>query len=597
MGAQVAHRWKFGLIGGLIALTSPSVAQDVTLNVRGDDTLQEVLETASLALSLTQTDDTQTEDFVAAARADYRRLLTALYSQGFYGGTVTIQIDGREAASLAPLDAPAQIARIDIDVTPGPLFAFGQADIAPLPATVALPPEFTTGAVARSDVIRGAVQTGVDAWRDAGHANAAPLSQRILAHHPERQLDVSVSLSPGPQLQFGPLNVTGNERVRTSRILDIAGLPSGAVFSPQQLDLAASRLRRTGAFQSVALVEGDVSAGNQLNIDAQVIEMKRRRLGVGVEYSTVEGLTFSTFWLHRNLLGGAERLRIEGEITGVGGTTGGVDYELGLTYGRPATLNPDTDLYVEAAIQRIDDPGYELTQLSTEIGLTKTINEWLIYNVGVGYLTADVNDDLGERTYSYLTFPVSAQADRRDDPLNPTGGVFARVELTPFSELGSDAAGVRVYGDGRIYRSVAQDRAVLALRGQLGAVVGAEAVDSPADFLFFSGGGGTVRGHEYQSLDVDYGGVELGGRSFLGLQSEARLKVTDTIGLVGFVDTGFVGADPFDFDNGTWHTGAGLGVRYNTGIGPVRFDLAAPISGPADASESLQFYIGIGQAF
>ena len=49
--------------------------------------------------------------------------------------------------------------------------------------------------------------------------------------------------------------------------------------------------------------------------------------------------------------------------------------------------------------------------------------------------------------------------------------------------------------------------------------------------------------------------------------------VTDKIGDVGFYDTGFVGADEFDLTGGDWHAGAGLGLRYDTGIGPIRESL------------------------
>ena len=50
------------------------------------------------------------------------------------------------------------------------------------------------------------------------------------------------------------------------------------------------------------------------------------------------------------------------------------------------------------------------------------------------------------------------------------------------------------------------------------------------------------------------------------------------------------------FMPGESHAGAGLGIRYDTGIGPIRLDLATPISGDSDGS-SLYIYVGIGQAF
>ena len=131
-------------------------------------------------------------------------------------------------------------------------------------------------------------------------------------------------------------------------------------------------------------------------------------------------------------------------------------------------------------------------------------------------------------------------------------------------------------------------------------VIGSTLLGTPRDFLFYSGGGGTVRGQPYQSLGVDYPEIyaeKIGGMAFGALSGEVRARVTEKIGVVGFLDLGYVGAMDFGGDYGNWHGGAGLGVRYATGFGPIRFDVAAPIEGSVDTGEGVQFYIGIGQAF
>ena len=82
----------------------------------------------------------------------------------------------------------------------------------------------------------------------------------------------------------------------------------------------------------------------------------------------------------------------------------------------------------------------------------------------------------------------------------------------------------------------------------------------------------------------------------MGAQLEARHAVTDKIGLAGFYDFGQIGADASFGGKINWHAGAGMGLRYNTGIGPIRLDIATPASGDNIAS-SVQVYIGIGQTF
>ena len=72
--------------------------------------------------------------------------------------------------------------------------------------------------------------------------------------------------------------------------------------------------------------------------------------------------------------------------------------------------------------------------------------------------------------------------------------------------------------------------------------------------------------------------------------------MTAKIGLVGFYDIGLIGADSLPQSGDAWHAGAGIGLRYDTPIGPIRLDLATPASGD-NIGEDLQIYIGIGQSF
>jgi translocation and assembly module TamA len=108
-----------------------------------------------------------------------------------------------------------------------------------------------------------------------------------------------------------------------------------------------------------------------------------------------------------------------------------------------------------------------------------------------------------------------------------------------------------------------------------------------------------VRGQDYQSLGIQVGPDEddlVGGRSFLGLSAELRLRTEGSLGYVGFVDAGYIGENAYLDDTGDFHSGAGLGIRYDTPIGPLRVDFAVPVSGPNDG-ESFFFYFGIGHSF
>lgn len=602
---QVRRRFRPLLAAAFAATALPAAAQVVTLDLPAgaDSGLRDVLESNSQVFSLLDQDGTTVADTIAAARADYRRLLTALYSEGYYGGTISIRVDGREAAAIAPLDAPASVGSVAIAIDPGPRFSFGTTALGPLAPETDLPEGFAPGEIARATLVQDAAAAGIEGWRQAGHPLAETAGQEIRADHRTDRLDVAVTLAPGPVLRFAPLDVAGNTAVRTERIIAIAGLPRGQVYDPDQVELAAQRLRRTGAFDSVAMIEGESAGpGDTLSVTAQVSERLPRRLGFGAEISSVDGLSVNAYWMHRNLFGGAERFRIDGAVTGIEGQSGGADYTISLSFGRPATINANTDLTADLAIERLDESDYLLSQVTGDVSLVKYVRDDLTYNFGLGFITAREETEFSRRDYTLLTAPIGGTLDARNDRFDATAGYYIDLSVTPFLGISGSDDGGRIYADARYYRSFGEnDRVTLAVRGQVGSVWGADLLQAPRDFLFYSGGGGTVRGQPYQSLGIPIaraGGEtdRVGGRSFLGAQLEARVNITPKIEIVGFYDFGAIDIDSLPDRDSDWHAGAGIGVRYATAIGPIRLDLAAPASG-ADAWDSVQVYIGIGQAF
>ncbi|MEM8536422.1 MAG: outer membrane protein assembly factor, partial [Pseudomonadota bacterium] len=215
-----------------------SNAAEVTLDANKS---RSALRDESLLVALDN--DAAPQDYVAAARADYRRLLTVLYARGYYAGTVSITVDGAEAANIAPLAAPDSIGEIVITVDAGPRFRFGEVAITPLPSGYPLPETLDPGERALSAELQGAVGDTISAWRDIGYAKASVADQSIVARHVTVTLDADVTLEPGPRLRFGPLTVSGAEDVTDARVRQIAGLPVGAVFDPAELRRVASRLR------------------------------------------------------------------------------------------------------------------------------------------------------------------------------------------------------------------------------------------------------------------------------------------------------------------------------------------------------------------
>lgn len=570
---------------------------DAQLKLSSDEDITASLEAASLVFAAKREESTTPQEVLAAARADYRRLTAALYGLGYYSGVIHISIDGSEAAEVSPLHVPARIKRVTLSIDPGNRFVFGNTQIAPLAPGTVLPEAFNSGKVALSGAVAQAAGAAVAGWRDHGHAKATVSDQKVTADHRASTLAANITMQPGPQVKFGEFKLTGNRTVRDARTNEIAGFPTGTVFSPEELETVRNRLLRTGAYRSVSLVEAtDLRQGNLLDVTANLVKPKPYRFGFGGEISSLDGAEISGFWLARNLWGGGERFRVGGEITGIGGVSD-PNFSIAARLDRPATFGPDKSAFVLGELDRLDEDNYLSTQGQITAGVTAEYSKYLTLEASGGYRFSNVSDSFGDRKFHHLVLPVSAVYDRRDSELVPTRGYYLGADALPFIGVRDSESGTQIEGDLRGYLSLDKaNRVVLASRVQIGGILQSSLEDTPPDLLFYSGGGGSVRGQPYQSLDVDLGGGDrAGGRTLFSLSTEVRADVGKNIGLVGFFDAGFVGPDSFSVENGAWHSGAGIGLRYATGIGPIRLDLATPVSGTT--GDGIQVYVGIGQSF
>lgn len=605
---SLGHWSRSGAFAGALAFGtlafSPAPALDeVTLSVPGADRkLERTLAAASLTLQAEVDGATDPRDLFAAARADYARLLGALYSQGYYSGVIRILIDGREAADIPAVDAPQRIDRIAIVIEPGPLFHFGAARMKPYAPGTKLPPGYRDGVTAQSTAISDAARAGVEGWRALGHAKAQVSGQAITADHARRQLDSKILLDAGPQLRFGKLTISGHQRMRPLRIAKIAGYKEGVLFSPEDLDRMRARLSRTGIFRSFTFTEAAVAGPDgTLGIALSVEEEVLRRFGFGAEYSSADGANLSAFWLHRNLFGGGERLRFDALLKGINAKLEETEYRVSARIERPGTPSTDSSAFVETIFERSEILGSVLEEFAIGIGVERVFTETLTLEAGLGFETTSQRDGSFNERFRVLALPVALEWDRRSDLLNPASGSYLRLGATPFWGFGTTDSGAQFTTDARAYRSFgADDRVTLAGRLQLGTVAGTQLANTSPSFLFYSGGAGTVRGHPFESLGVQVARpsgavVSTGGMSFVGLSGEVRTTIGERIGAVAFYDAGYVSAREWFGSGGEWQAGAGVGVRYDTGFGPVRLDLAVPVSGAT--GDGLQIYVGLGQSF
>ncbi len=578
--------------------------QTTPLQFTVSDALMDKLQSASLLAKTLDLPSATDAEIIAAAKADYQRMILTLYENGNFNASVNIQINGREAADYSLFDKVGKVNSAAIIVNEGSVFLFGKAQIAPLANVSELPSGFSTGEIAKPSVIEDAADKAIKDWREDSHPKATISDQYLVADHIAGTLDAELQVDPGRAAKFGTLTISGNQRMRTNRIRKIAGLPEGDDFSATQLKKSANRLRETGIFSSVILEEAEaISPEGFLDISANVTEAKLRQIGIDASISTDDGASLEAFWLHRNLLGGGEQLRFNADLSGIGGDAlggdeGGENFEIGASLIRPATLTPDTKAILYVNYGKEDEPNYIETALSIGLNFDHRFSDTLTGVAGIRYSNIDSDDAFGQRNFSLIGLPLGLYYDTRSNKLTAGDGIFLSLDVAPFVDLKQSHSGVHTTFDGRTYKSLGgKKNVILAARLLLGSVIGPDLQDLPSSFLFYSGGADSVRGHDFQSLGITLpSGQTVGGKSFVGLSAELRSLITSKIGGVIFVDYGYIGPKSAFGVDGDSHTGMGLGLWYETPIGPIRVDLAVPADG-GDKLKNLNVYIGIGQAF
>jgi translocation and assembly module TamA len=420
------------------------------------------------------------------------------------------------------------------------------------------------------------------------------------------RVDAMITIDPGREAHYGPLRVSGQNRMDAAFIAYMADLPEGGAFDPDDLRAAEDRLGRLGVFSSIRLEEAEaIEPDGSLPMTLTVEERKARTFGLGATYSSLDGFGASAYAMHRNLLGRAERLRLDTSVGRIGQTTDpkDFDYSVALSFVRPGVINPDTNFGASVIAQQLELDTYDEESVTGRIGLSRPAGRWL---TGEGFLEVSraryKDDAFGIRRFATVAVVGRLQYDRRDDPLDATRGYYLAGDVRPSYEFDYGNAALRGTLEGRAYRGFGPDhRFVLAGRAKVGSYYGPPVSESPPDQLFFTGGGGSIRGYAFRSIGIEVMGQNgkmdtIGGKGLVEGSAELRARVWGNFGGVVFVDGGIVTADANFSGADDLRFGAGVGLRYYTGFGPLRVDVATPID-PRPEDSSVALYIGIGQAF
>lgn len=568
--------------------------------------LSKSLENVSVLFSKQKQPPSGEAGLISRALADRDRLIARMYTSGFYGGTLTIRLSGvmLETALETGNIPDARPVQVEVAVDTGPTFVFGSVSIEPESASAGLStdPAFwglTTGETAGSGKILTAENRIVQMLRGRGYPGAKIAERVIVADHASNKLDVRLVVAPGHQARFGAVTVAGTEVTDPDFVARQASIPQGAIYSPEDLERARKRLNDLGIFSSIRFVEGDVAGPDgTLPIMIEVSERKRHVIGAGASWSSTEGFGLEAYWRRRNLFGRGELLSLEGSVGRIGDASPDeMEYSARIAFEKPGVFGPQTKFTTSLGARQESPDAYTSRSVTLDAYLQREYSQQLKGRIGAELFYADETDAFGEGEYFLIGLPADLTYDTRDDKLNPSKGIFAALAGEPAYD--ALASNTMMFLKGTASSYIALDKAkrfILAGKISAGSIVGPSVRNIPASRRFIAGGGGSIRGYGYRNVGPRFNGEIVGGRSLFEVSGEVRLKATETIGLVGFIDAGNAYEDSIPDFSTSLKIGVGVGVRYFTPIGPLRIDAAVPLD-PEKDDPDFALYVGLSQAF
>ena len=574
--------------------TGPAVPYEVRFEAAVDEELRTALENASAARR--DADRPPASDFLLERRAesDVANLVAALHSFGFYEGTVRYELKRPIGNQSAPVD-------LVFTIEPGPQYQFQEIKVVQEGETDGYKaPELTDlglerGKPATAQAVLDGQERLVTAAREAGHPFAQPGDLDAVIDRDTNTMDVTLVLRPGARATFAEPSFSGADGIKGRFLRRQVTYRPGEAFDPEQVEETRQALVDTNLFSTVVVREGkELDENGRLPITFAVTQRKHRSIGAGIGYQTDEGPNASLFWENRNLLSGGELLRFS-----LYGSP--LRQELAGRFRKPDVLRRQQDLLGDASIRRDDTDAFQSLSAGAGFGLERRLSKELLASIGIAYRFAQISErDKPEENFALLSLPVRLDWDYSNNLLDPSEGGRVFLTAAPFTNtLGFDVNFFKAQVTATRYFSfLNKPRVVLALRGGLGSIAGADLDEIPADERLYAGGGASVRGFGFQLAGpVDEDDDPVGGRSLFEANAELRFRVTESIGLVTFLDTGSVFDAVLPDPSQELFWGSGIGVRYITPIGPLRLDVGVPLNPRDGVDDPYQVYISIGQAF
>ncbi|HYG25557.1 MAG TPA: autotransporter assembly complex family protein [Caulobacteraceae bacterium] len=585
-----------------VAIPRPAHAEPkAAVESVADEELRERIERA-----IGETDEAPTSRFEARRRAREagEDAIAVLRSEGYYAYIVEPDVADAAEDDAAP---PRPLVRIE----PGPRFILSEPEVEWLGA--APQPPIAEAAVAAMDLelgqpgraadVLGAEGRVVAAVQKRGYADAIAEPRQVIVDHATSTVQPTFRIAAGDLVRLNGVEVKTEGRTNPLWVGRLAPWTAGEPYDPEDVAELERRLLDTGVYDAVTVAlqpRDKATAEGYRPVLVSLADRPPRTIELGVGFSTSEGVGVDGRWTRYNRLRRADTLQITARLAQI-------EQRLEGRVILPHWRRPQRTLTLASAVFNEETDAYDQRAVTASADLTRRYGKTSYLTWGAALDLARIAekvvvDDvtvLGEeRDTATATLLGAFALDRSDDPLDPTTGWRAEGRAEPTLVAGDVSLGyLRTQAQGTIYFPFGEAaRTIAAGRLRLGAILGGDIPGVPAARRFYAGGGGSVRGYAYQAIGPRLpDNTPQGGLSLFEASAEVRHKFTARWGGVAFIDAGAVGteATPTGDD---YSVGAGIGVRYDLGFGPIRADIAVPLD-KREGDPSFQVYLSIGQSF
>jgi outer membrane protein assembly complex protein YaeT len=436
-----------------------------------------------------------------------------------------------------------------------------------------------------------------------------------------KQAALTFTAEAGKLAHFGTVEVVGNKSVDEHIIRRQLTLKPGELFRRSVVQDSQRRLYGLELFQ-FANVEtlNQEQQPDEVPVRVTVAEGNHQRVNFGVGYGTEERARVDAEYHHVNFLGGARS-------AGAHVRWSSLDRGVRLDFTQPYFFAPHFSLGLEGQRWDTFTPAYNSVVNGAKLTLTHRTSQHTSWAVSMtsehdaSTISEAVRSDPSLRP-TLIALGLDPTTNEQSGVLNALGADFqhSTADNALNAHRGfqlafhAEEAGRLVRGSFNYYAASADarhylpitDTIVLASRLQLGNLrpVGNDQNNVPFAKRYFLGGATSIRGWGRYEVSPLAGGLPIGGDSMLAFSEELRATLRGNLGAVLFLDAGNVWADSFAFDLRDLRYAIGPGLRYQTPVGPIRFDFGYQLNPTPDLivngspnGRRYRLHFSIGQAF